>query len=89
MFPSFLTAMTMPDECEREADGRLHTDGPLLLLFNVTDSENSALTVTFHPLGSADAFFLFSCTLRNDGILHLQITTLLKDNSSVSHQWRK
>lgn len=32
MYPSFLTAMMMPNECEREADGSLRIDRPPLSL---------------------------------------------------------
>lgn len=37
MYPSFLTAMMMPNECEREADGSLRIDRPLLSLLHMME----------------------------------------------------
>lgn len=39
MYPSFLTAKMMPNECEREADGSPHTDRPLLSLMHMMEWE--------------------------------------------------
>lgn len=48
MYPSFLTAMMMPSECEREADGSLRIDRPLLPLLHMMEREKdeSVLTIT-------------------------------------------
>lgn len=37
MYPSFLPAMMMPNECEREADGSLHIDRSLLSLLHMME----------------------------------------------------
>lgn len=47
MYPSSQTTLMMPSECEKEADGCLHTARPLLtLLFMIEwEKDESELTV--------------------------------------------
>lgn len=44
--PSFLTALMMPSECEKEADGSLHTDIPLLTLLYMIEWEKDESVLT-------------------------------------------
>lgn len=44
--PSFLTALMMPSECEKEADGSLHTDIPLLTLLYMIEWEKDEPVLT-------------------------------------------